>query len=104
METEKNQVFNLETQKNNQNGNNSKFTTTNELLPNTPFRIVGNTEHGYALTIGEYRLTQPTKTALESIQKLDTHQWEIIANMILVLIEKWHKMTPLDPRDQKTSI
>ena len=51
-----------------ENQNNSKF--TNEELNNTPFRIIGSEEQGYAIALGKYRLTtlQPTKDkAIEQI-------------------------------------
>jgi len=68
--------------------NKNSHLTTNEPIEETPFRLVGNTETGYAITMGKYRLTKWTKTKEEALNKLETESWNIIANMIVVINEQ----------------
>lgn len=60
---------------------------TNEAIQGTPFRIVGNPSQGYCITIGTYKLTEPTETINEAKDQLHLQEWNIIANMIVIILE-----------------
>lgn len=64
----------------------------NEAIPNTPMRLVGSDELGYALTVGAYRVTEAAPTKEEALQKLETEKYNIMANITCIIIdtnEKW---------------
>jgi hypothetical protein len=67
---------------NNNYGNNH---TTNEQIEDTPFRLVGNKEDGYCITMGNYKLTQPTMTKEAAVKKLQKEQWSLTATMIVTM-------------------
>lgn len=62
---------------------NKTYLATDEQIENTPFVLRWREEKGWFLTIGAARITEPTKTAEETITKLETNKWEIIAGMIV---------------------
>lgn len=64
----------------------------NEEVPGTPFRLVGDKEHGYALTLGKNRLTEPRKNKDEIINELMYVDWNLIANMIVTVIKAYDEM------------
>lgn len=59
-----------------------------EPLDNTPFRIIGNSEVGYFLTMGKYRLTEHYNTVDEVIETINREQWLIISRMISCFFHK----------------
>lgn len=63
---------------------------TNEPIKDTPFRLIGNPTQGYAIALGDHRLTEISETKDETLQKLEEKPWNIIANMIVTIITK-HK-------------
>lgn len=65
---------------------------TNEPIKNTPFRLIGNTTQGYAIGIGNYRLTEPKPTEEEAIAQLQIQQWNITANMIVAITETYRTL------------
>lgn len=60
---------------------------TNEEIPNTPFRMVGNDETGYSAAIRNYMLTKPMPTKDECLKALERNKWTVHANMIIALTE-----------------
>lgn len=99
MPTKQSGIYNI--LENGENTHKSNYLTTNRPIPNTPFRIVGNTEQGYALTLGEYRMTPMHTTEIEAIDYLNTNQWEVIANMIIILNDKIKKLENLEANEQE---
>lgn len=57
--------------------------TTNYQIPETPFRMVGNQQQGYMITMGKYQMTLPKKTELQALNEMEEKRWQIIANMII---------------------
>lgn len=73
---------------NTKKANNSKSSLINEKIPNTPFRIYGDEKIGYSIIVANRVVTLPKKTKEETIEQLTTEQWNIIANLICVVIEQ----------------
>lgn len=57
-----------------------------EQIEGTPYKAV-KTEEGWFLTIGNYKLTEPTKTLEETEEKLKTDQWHIMINTMVAINE-----------------
>lgn len=66
--------------------------TKRRKLDGTPFYIIkqinDNNKEQYFLVMGDYRLTEPTETEKETLEKLITEQWLIITNVIAIATEK----------------
>lgn len=58
-----------------------------EQIEGTPFHAVKQQEKWF-LTLGNYRLTEPTLTKEETINKLNTELWKIIFHVIIIVNEK----------------
>lgn len=56
-------------------------------VPNTPFQMIGNKKQGWAITLGQYMLTEPKPTKTECEIHFRRNRWHIIMNMILVMPE-----------------
>lgn len=56
-------------------------------LEKTPFTLIEKEEGQNFITFGRHRLTQIHDTPEKAIDELETNFWEIIANLIIVLIE-----------------
>lgn len=69
---------------------------TNEPITNSPFRLIGNINQGYAIAIGNHRLTEPKPTKKEAIEELDHNRWNITANMIVAITETYRKIIKED--------
>lgn len=65
----------------------SKQLNLNRPIKGTPFTLSGNEEIGYFLSIGKYRITEPTYTPQEAIEKLDTETWEIVSRLCAAYID-----------------
>jgi len=76
------------TQEDTNNSHYSNELLKREKIKNTPFEIIGNEEIGYFIAMGKFRLTQPEETIEQTFEKLITHQYEIITNMIIALAEE----------------
>ena len=57
-------------------------------IDGTPFVAIGQ-ENKWFLVLGNYRITEPTETYEETVQKLDTNMWDIIGTLICVLQDKF---------------
>lgn len=77
---------------------------TNDPIPNTPFRLIGNTQQGYAIGIGNYRLTEPKPTEEEAIEELVLNRWNITANMIVAITETYRKLIKQEENAQITEL
>lgn len=62
-----------------------------EKIPNSPFYAIGSDELGYFISIGAYRLTEPQKTLEEAKDLLNTHQWQIMASLIVTMYQAMKK-------------
>lgn len=74
-----------------------------EDLGGTPFKLVNHKEHGWFLTLGDYRITKPTKTKADTIVQLDTNRWDIIFTMVCIAVEKINQFRELTEQE-KTAI
>lgn len=76
-----------------ENHNNELFSTDEKQiverqeLPETPFHVVGNKNHGYFIALGRYRLTDTFEEKREAIDQLTYSKWKVITNLISTLIE-----------------
>lgn len=66
-------------------------------LDNTPFIMV-NTVHGWFVTLGDYRITEPYQTELEAIEHLEKRMWYVVLQMIGCALDRfdekaWHEKT-----------
>lgn len=61
-----------------------------EQIKGTPFWIQKVEPHGWFISLKGYKLTEPTKTKEEAIQKiwLENDGWNVIANMIIIIHEQ----------------
>lgn len=58
-----------------------------EVIENTPFVLI--TKDGLSfIVMGEYIITEPTKTKEEALDKLNTETWLIIMHMTVIAVEK----------------
>lgn len=53
------------------------------------FRIVGNDQIGYVITVGKYRVSNPTKTIEESKQIIDNDDWEFRTSVFSAIYETY---------------
>lgn len=79
----------------------SDLTITNEQLENTPFRIVGNKQQGYCLTLGKYKVTDTVETEEKAIAILDEKAWIVMANMIVLM---YLEMKKEEEDEKKTTL
>lgn len=57
-----------------------------EPIENTPFWIVGNTENGYILTMGKYKVTQKKFNSIkEAREELENNTWELMLTVIAIV-------------------
>lgn len=74
------------------NNSNSNNLIQRKLIEGSPFYIVkqimDNDKEKYFMIMGDYRLTEPTETEKEQLEKLITEHWNIIANIVAITCEK----------------
>lgn len=61
-----------------------------EKIEDTIFSIVNSPEHGWFLSIGQQRITEPTKTRDETLKQLGDippETWNIIMKMIIIVVD-----------------
>ncbi|AXH75282.1 MAG: hypothetical protein [Microviridae sp.] len=83
---------------------NNKELISNESIKGTPFKITGNEDLGYFLSMGKYRLTEPTKTKEEVLNELEENKWQIICRTIHAYIafnEEVKNLDLLNPVDKE---
>lgn len=61
-------------------------------IEGTPFYMIkqttDNDKDRYFLVMGDYRLTEPTDTEEETVQKLKSEHWNIVCNIIAITTNK----------------
>lgn len=72
--------------KNAKNNHNKDYLAENIQLEDTPF-VLRRREQGWFITIGDTRITEPTETREETVERLDKEQWKIIAAMIVHVVK-----------------
>lgn len=85
-----------------QNVENNPNLSSFEPIENTPFTLIKKaTDHDpltddqdyiYFLTMGDYRITEPTDTKEKTMEKLEKEKWMIIFSIIAVIVEKMSNM------------
>lgn len=63
------------------------FSNIYEHIENTNFAIAGNEILGYFITYSKYRISDAQRTKEEAINLLETNKWQIIENLICIIIE-----------------
>lgn len=74
-----------------QNAENNHNLNSFEPIENTPFTLIKK-EENYFLTMGDYRITEPTDTKEKTMEKLEKEKWMIIFSIIAVIVEKMSTM------------
>lgn len=94
----------LNTQLNTQNEENkSKYSVTNEQLPLSPFRLVGNTEQGYTITLREYMLTERKPTKEEAIALIPETDWKFMINTLTAIMNIYQDILKNETKSQTTN-
>ena len=65
----------------------SKKLISNEPIDGTPFHLVGSEEVGYFISLGKYRLTEPSKKEEDALMKLSSEKWQIVARLVAAYID-----------------
>lgn len=72
-------------------GNNSNLFERKQ-VDGTPFTIIKQTTDNdkeiYFLVMGDHRLTEPTETEQQTLEKIITEHWKILTNVIAIITEK----------------
>lgn len=68
----------------------SEIPMTNEEVPGTPFRIVGNHDNGYFVALGFHRLTPtiPNKSSLLERINSSNQDWNFTVNVIAAIFDQ----------------
>lgn len=70
----------------------------NESIPETPFRLVGNSaERKYFITWGKYKVTTDKDSMTEALMEVENQTWELICNVMAAMVEM---MTEVNNRKQ----
>lgn len=94
----------LSTQLNTQNEENkSNYSVTNEQLPLSPFRLVGNTEQGYTITLREYMLTERKPTKEQAIELIPEMDWKFMINALTAIIDIYQQILKQETISQTTN-
>lgn len=75
------------TQQNMNQTDKPSYLKTNEPIENTPFRIVGNEETGYSITVGRHMLTEPKETKEKCLSELEEKKWIVMSNMTVAICQ-----------------
>lgn len=75
----------------------------NEAIEGTPFRVVGNQQAGFKLVIGKYALTDPKGTISEIREVLKSVDWNILANMVVILNRAYREVEENEKEKDKGS-
>lgn len=65
----------------------AEYLATDEQLKDTPFVLRWRDGRGWFLTIGDTRITEPTKTKEETLERLEKEMWKLIAGMIVHIVK-----------------
>lgn len=66
--------------------NSNSLTIERDIIPDTPFTIVGTEKDGYWLTMGKHRITKPCKTKKEVLKKLKEKDWTLITAIMIAFV------------------
>lgn len=75
--------------------------TIYQQIPGTPFMLVGNKDNGYMAVYGNYKLTDRMKSMKELIEYVDNQPWQLIMNVIGMMIEITEKINKMPPDEQE---
>lgn len=91
----------LTTQENAENNPKQNSTLAErEQIQGTPFTLIKTQEQQWFMVMGDYRVTETTKTKEEQIKKLESEKWLLIMHICIVAIEKINK-TIIQPHEEK---
>lgn len=78
-----------------------------KIIEGSPFyvvkQIMDNNKEQYFMIMGDYRLTEPTETEKETLDKLITEHWNIIVNIIAIACDKMLQQKIIDEAEQLKS-
>lgn len=66
---------------------NSKYGSITEPIKETPFVIRRDEKNGWYTTMGEYRITEPTKTKEEQYNKIKWGNWNFLTTVIATITD-----------------
>lgn len=90
--TTQSDIFNTQLNIEKTHKQNSSQTVTNEPITNTPFRIIGFEREGWAIVIGQKRLTEWKKTKEEALEELNDNKWNVLGAFIIAMIQAKEEM------------
>lgn len=67
-------------------------TVINDPIPNTPFRLIGNNTQGYAIAVGNKRLTEPVDTKEDALIVLGVVPWNLLVNVIVAITQTYEEI------------
>jgi hypothetical protein len=65
-----------------------------EQIENTPFKIVGNKQRGYFLSMGLYRISDNLQSPKAVKEWLKNNQWHVTGNMVVCMLETMKSLQP----------
>lgn len=97
----KEQTLPFSTSENADQTNRENYSMTNEPIKGTPFRLIGNNTQGYSLAVGKYKLTEPKETREDALRILTKVDWDIIANMIVIINKTYNEIEKDENKDNQ---
>lgn len=69
-------------------------------IKGTPFTVIKQNDKWF-LAMGDSRLTEPTNTEEETIEKLETNKWLLLTHMIITVIDRMATETAILTKQDK---
>lgn len=73
-------------------------------IEGTPFTIIkqimDNDKPVYFLVMGDHRLTEPTQTEEQTLDKILTEHWKIITTVVAIIVEKTLELKKINTHQQ----
>lgn len=102
--TQTKQSEQLNIQENVENNHNKQSSLIErEKIEGTPFTLITLNEE-YFMVMGDYKVTETTKTKEEQIQKLESEKWLLIMHICIVALERMKKVTDEFEKDKEKDI
>lgn len=75
--------------------------TQREKIPGTPFTLIYQDNIGWFVVMGDHRLTEPTLSKEEQIEKLETNKWELITTVVISVVERLKQYEQINLQKEK---
>jgi len=99
-ETNKQGEDTLNSQSSSEKTLNNGYIMTYEKIKGTPFTLVRH-EMNWFIALGNNRITTPTETKEETLEKLETEKWEIVMHLAIIAVTKTKEFEKLPPEEKK---